>query len=322
MVCAVDSGTAEMTKVGLARDLEIKKSLSRAMCCPHGRLAARGNRLTLSARARSKSVMEAQHATDEARKSHTFDQPNYLLSEHRFQSDEPSPQSHMVGKTAKPFHQFNGCVPRFLQIHQVPLIRIRRKLPNGYTKQQMEWLKAIPHIKVFPNGTFQHLPPSRDEIHQAIRNNPDVPQPPPGWNSRDASKKPLAPQRLRARRRPKRPLHTQRNLSQNDSFRKKAPMRKFDSTFQIVCISILLLSTPSYSQVASPPPLKQNLGLGDTGLSMPPGDTHGAVGRTFIAEHVNNQFQFTDQSTGKVSQSGSALLATNVPGRCWTHARG
>lgn len=61
------------------------------------------------------------------------------------------------------------------------------RLPNGYTKQQMEWLKADPHIKVFPNGTFQHLPPSRDEIRQAIRNNPDVPQPPPGWNSREAS---------------------------------------------------------------------------------------------------------------------------------------
>jgi hypothetical protein len=65
-----------------------------------------------------------------------------------------------------------------------------QRLPNGYTQQQMEWLKANPRIVVHPDGTIEHLRPSQEEIMQAVRNNPNppnFPQPAPGWNSRDAS---------------------------------------------------------------------------------------------------------------------------------------
>ncbi len=59
-----------------------------------------------------------------------------------------------------------------------------KRLPNGYTPQQMEWLKANPHIRIYPDGTIEHLHMSREELMERARNNPDVPQAPPGWNSR------------------------------------------------------------------------------------------------------------------------------------------
>jgi hypothetical protein len=69
-----------------------------------------------------------------------------------------------------------------------------------------------------------------------------------------------------------------------------------------VSLCVLLVATYCFGAVAiSRPPIKQNLGLGDTAGNIP-GDPHGAVGRNFVAEHVNNEFQFTNRSTLKVSQ--------------------
>jgi hypothetical protein len=61
------------------------------------------------------------------------------------------------------------------------------RLPNGYTQQQMDYLKADPHVIIHPDGTIERVHPSLAEKMQATRNNPHVPQPPAGWNSRDAS---------------------------------------------------------------------------------------------------------------------------------------
>jgi hypothetical protein len=61
------------------------------------------------------------------------------------------------------------------------------KLPNGYTEQQMEWLRANPNYRVYPDGTIEHLHTSNAEIMEHARNNPVEPQAPAGWNSRDAS---------------------------------------------------------------------------------------------------------------------------------------
>lgn len=62
-----------------------------------------------------------------------------------------------------------------------------QKLPNGYTEQQMEILRANPGLRIHPDGTIEHLHMSGEELKKRASNNPDVLYAPPGWNSRPAS---------------------------------------------------------------------------------------------------------------------------------------
>jgi hypothetical protein len=71
-----------------------------------------------------------------------------------------------------------------------PAATPKERLGNGYTRQQMEWLRADPHFRIHPDGTIERLHVSNEELMNAARNNPHLPQAPPDWNMRSA---PLAP---------------------------------------------------------------------------------------------------------------------------------
>jgi len=73
----------------------------------------------------------------------------------------------------------------------------------------------------------------------------------------------------------------------------------------VLIVGVLFSAGRSIAQT-SQPPLSTNLGLGQGAPGaggFEPGDAHGSVGRTYIVDKVNNAIQFTNRSTGNISET-------------------